>query len=587
MIKMPSTGWSSSRTIGYCFLLLLVGLILQLNIYATDGDSGQYNDLNINKLVVSGRRCLFENKSDSAMLLFTQAFSRYSEHLSDSDKYYCAQAYNLAGNVCYGQFNYSMALKFYLNSLQISEKCKYKELIPRIFNNIGSVYGVYEDFESSINFFEYGIYNLKYTQDVNTKFNLYINLSGTYSYLGIYDRAKEYYDLAVQVKPEGNKAYDYLCNAHYGLLLIEKKEYDRAIVYLKKAISVAEQNSLPAEYVCSVYFQLSNVYKNIHQEDSLFYYARKCRQIAEEKNLPNIRVQTYEQLYNYYENNGNDKLAMMFKSKYLDLTDSIFNQRNYFNIKNMHILYEAKKLQERILALDMEQLHKEKVISLQRKVIFTVCISLLAIVVLLFWILRQKRQLQMSYRNLFNINEETIASEKRFRNQLYEYERLLKKENASVFCNGEEDSGHPDGGQPDNEQPENRQTSKIGEELEYKILSSIRHVMEDTEDFCSDDFSLDKLAKSIKSNSKYVSQVINEHYGKNFSSFVNDYRIRKACERLTDKGEYSNYTIQAIAESVGYKSHSTFIKIFRKITGIAPSIYRNMSKTQEVVVVDS
>ena len=47
-----------------------------------------------------------------------------------------------------------------------------------------------------------------------------------------------------------------------------------------------------------------------------------------------------------------------------------------------------------------------------------------------------------------------------------------------------------------------------------------------------------------------------------------------------DTAKYGNYTIQAIAESVGYKSHSSFIKVFRKITGIPPSIYQKMAREQ-------
>ena len=95
------------------------------------------------------------------------------------------------------------------------------------------------------------------------------------------------------------------------------------------------------------------------------------------------------------------------------------------------------------------------------------------------------------------------------------------------------------------------------------------------------DFSLDKLSNLVNSNSKYVSQVINETYHKNFNSFVNEYRIREARRRLTDIEQYGNYTIQTISESVGYKSSTTFINVFRKITGITPSMYQRMVREQK------
>lgn len=102
--------------------------------------------------------------------------------------------------------------------------------------------------------------------------------------------------------------------------------------------------------------------------------------------------------------------------------------------------------------------------------------------------------------------------------------------------------------------------------------------MEDSNEFCDSEFSLERLAGRIGSNSRYVSQIINETYNKNFRTFVNEYRIKEARLRLMDTTQYGNYTIKAIAESVGYKSHTNFIDIFKKLTGITPHIYQKMAK---------
>ena len=88
------------------------------------------------------------------------------------------------------------------------------------------------------------------------------------------------------------------------------------------------------------------------------------------------------------------------------------------------------------------------------------------------------------------------------------------------------------------------------------------------------------LAGLVESNSRYVSQVINDTYGKNFRAYLNEYRIREARLRLMDTAAYGHYTIKAIAESVGYKSHTNFINIFKDITGITPSIYQRIAKEQ-------
>ena len=103
-------------------------------------------------------------------------------------------------------------------------------------------------------------------------------------------------------------------------------------------------------------------------------------------------------------------------------------------------------------------------------------------------------------------------------------------------------------------------------------------VMEETTEFCSTDFTLDRLVELVDSNSKYVSQVINDSFNKNFNTFVNTYRIKLACERLIDVENYGKFSIKGIAESVGFKSQPTFIGVFKKMVGLTPSMYQSMAK---------
>lgn len=47
---------------------------------------------------------------------------------------------------------------------------------------------------------------------------------------------------------------------------------------------------------------------------------------------------------------------------------------------------------------------------------------------------------------------------------------------------------------------------------------------------------------------------------------------------MSDTAGYGSYTLNAIAESVGFKSYTTFVELFRKIVGITPSMYRDKLK---------
>ena len=110
------------------------------------------------------------------------------------------------------------------------------------------------------------------------------------------------------------------------------------------------------------------------------------------------------------------------------------------------------------------------------------------------------------------------------------------------------------------------------------IVAQIISVMENTDDYCSPDYSIDRLAASIGSNARYVSEVINEEFGMNFRALLNKYRIKKSMIRLSDIDSYGHLTIKAIAESVGYKSMSTFISVFTRQTGLKPSLYQSLAR---------
>ncbi|MDE5703322.1 MAG: AraC family transcriptional regulator, partial [Bacteroidales bacterium] len=110
-----------------------------------------------------------------------------------------------------------------------------------------------------------------------------------------------------------------------------------------------------------------------------------------------------------------------------------------------------------------------------------------------------------------------------------------------------------------------------------KIANDIMRIMETTDDYCAMDYNIDKLAASIHSNARYVSEVINDTFGRNFRDLLNEYRIKVAMVRLNDIEHYGHLTIQAISESVGYKSQATFITAFTKFTGLKPSLYQKLS----------
>lgn len=121
--------------------------------------------------------------------------------------------------------------------------------------------------------------------------------------------------------------------------------------------------------------------------------------------------------------------------------------------------------------------------------------------------------------------------------------------------------------------PPKYQSSSLEEPQKDRLFEQVIRFMAIEKAFLRQDLTLQQLADSLKINSKYLSQVINEKSGKHFMDFVNEYRVNLAKEIL-HKPTYDHYTIVAIAQEVGFNSRSAFYASFKKFTGQTPSEYK-------------
>ncbi|MBM9579777.1 AraC family transcriptional regulator [Leptospira sp. 201903070] len=86
-----------------------------------------------------------------------------------------------------------------------------------------------------------------------------------------------------------------------------------------------------------------------------------------------------------------------------------------------------------------------------------------------------------------------------------------------------------------------------------------------------EDLGLGDLADELALSTHQVSEFLNQELGKNFSVFVNDFRVSEACDLLKEERDKS---ILDIAYSVGFRTKSSFNRAFQKHTGLTPSEYR-------------
>lgn len=112
--------------------------------------------------------------------------------------------------------------------------------------------------------------------------------------------------------------------------------------------------------------------------------------------------------------------------------------------------------------------------------------------------------------------------------------------------------------------------SKIDEDVKDIILSKLKK-LEKEHFFLDANCNLHQLAEQLKTNPKYLSQVINQSKKTNFNNYINELRINYLLPKLVSDLEFRNNKLNYIAVSLGYNNLNTFNAAFKKRIGLLPS----------------
>ncbi len=105
-----------------------------------------------------------------------------------------------------------------------------------------------------------------------------------------------------------------------------------------------------------------------------------------------------------------------------------------------------------------------------------------------------------------------------------------------------------------------------------KYIRMIENHMEKEKPYLERELTIYDLSDQLDIPRHFISEVINEHMGKNFYNLVNDYRVDEVKQRMEDP-RFRHLTILAIAYDSGFNSKSSFNTIFKEKTGMTPSEY--------------
>lgn len=102
------------------------------------------------------------------------------------------------------------------------------------------------------------------------------------------------------------------------------------------------------------------------------------------------------------------------------------------------------------------------------------------------------------------------------------------------------------------------------------IKSKLDELMASKKLYRNADLKITEVANLLNVTMHELSAAINEHNGNNFFDYINKLRIEELKTTLLDDNK-KNLTLFAIARESGFKSNSSFYRVFKKYVGVTPS----------------
>lgn len=112
---------------------------------------------------------------------------------------------------------------------------------------------------------------------------------------------------------------------------------------------------------------------------------------------------------------------------------------------------------------------------------------------------------------------------------------------------------------------------EVKEEILKKLL-----LFEEGTKYTDKNFNLSALSVKLKTNTKYLSYIINKYKKKDFNTYINELRIFYILKKMQSNPAYLNYKISYLAEECGFSSHSKFTAVFKSVVGMSPSHFMDM-----------
>ncbi len=341
-----------------------------------------------------------------------------------------SSVYNNFGVVYRNLGNYAKAIEYYHQALPYFEETENHFMLASCFNNISICYNELGEAELALDYLLQAKEIYEEHADPITVARADLNLGSIYYDMNEPDKAYDYYNQALEMfllhGLKAQAAFTYLNLSYiYGIW----EDFEKAIEKTEKARVLAEEtNSLKS--LSAIYIAQTKLYRIKGDYPKSLQKGQKALEIAYEINTLVDKVSTYLQMKLAAEASGDIAAAYNYASSYITLNDSLQDKERKKLIFELETRYQTEKKQQEIELLQekeeinrLQLIQNQAEIQRQRFILFLVIFILLAGLVFLYLQYRQNRKVSDANQKLEKQNKEIQRKNQEIRLQRNELEK--------------------------------------------------------------------------------------------------------------------------------------------------------------------
>ena len=480
-----------------------------------------------------------------------------------------AKANYALGLIFYYQDQNIVSAKYFQNALKQAYAKKNIDFSEKCLNNLGVNYEILGKLDKSLTAYQQSLKIAQKRKDAFGAAQTNLNIALLKSKAGDYESAiklnKIAQDYFLKVGNKENIGLTYLNAA----VFYDNKDNAKAIENALKAEVIFENIKDTFNLIKSLH-NLNKYYLDVKNEIKADFYFKKADYLSDmfqsygfksailirgievniqKKNIPLARKLLQEAEYNLAtypnEERKNELSAIKVRlnayegniaefeksfNRYVNETTKIIEDNFNSDYEEWSIIYEKDKLTNSLKKLAKANKNKNRTI-----ILFTILIIIFIILLVVGIVFYLK--LRTSYRKIFQLNHASQV-------------KPIHDKITSEIDNNDQ---------------------KL-----YLLFTEIQQLMESEKFYLKPSITISDVSTAIGSNDKYISLSVNKFARMNFNYYINTLRIQEAKKKLLEGNTESS--IQDIAIACGFGNASSFIRVFKQITGLTPAYYVTLSK---------